>query len=146
MGEARAGQQYVGGAFDIDPKATPPPGMDGGHELSLGIKGKFGHPGKGLVQVGLPKSLLGGGFHQGDLGGIPYGTAFPQGRVTAEGRGGEELPAVGPRRGPGLADRHSVLGEGACLIRADHPGAAQGLYGELFHNGPLLGQPLDPKG
>ena len=132
---------HVVSAFDDD-KVFPAVPHDGGHQLTVGVKGQFPDPGVEFFQffpapavffrgrrtievsvgspmwVSLPSSMLTVPLQQR----VPYWSS-----LTPPLRQGVHLFRGVFAVHPDLHDRHPVLGEGAGLIRADNRGTAQRL-------------------
>ena len=143
--------EHVGGPFDAHPPAAAGPLVDGSHELALRVKGQLPPPGPLPLQSIFIQALPGRRVHQCGLGGIAGGHRLPplpgQGGIGAQGSDGEgQGPLAAPGR-PHVHHGHAVLGERACLVRADHPGAPQGLHGgQALDDGPPPGHAGHPQG
>ena len=145
-------QQHVGGPLHHHPHSAAGQGVYGGHELALRVKGQLAPAGRLPLQGVFVDALLPGGPDQSGFGGVPGGQHLPgrregQHRVVAQRGDGEGLRPVLLSRRPHVHHRHPVLGEGAGLVGADDPGAAQGLHsGEPLDDGVAARHALHPQG
>ena len=146
-----AAQQHIGRALDHD-AVLALEGVDGGHELPVGVEGQLRHTGHGLLDLVLVQALLHGDIHEGGLGGVAGGLGpavlvVGQDGVVTQGADGEgEGPPI-LRGGPHVHHGHLVHGQGARLIRTDDGGAAQGLHGgQLLDDGVALDHALHAQG
>ena len=141
-GEGAAGpggapvQQHVRGPLYIYPEPAVRLGVDGGHELSGGVEGQVGPPGLLLLSLFLSSPSLAAATTRAPSVGSPWRRGPPP--ATPGGRRCTGTPPAGPPAGgppagnPNLLDGHPVLSEGTRLVRADHPGAPQGLHSGSF--------------
>ena len=118
--------------------------VDGGHQLTVGIKGDFRKSRRLLVQLILGHSVFMRREDDGSFGGVTNVLFFcaieDHGTVTAEGGIGEELfdlfgivcadvfGSIFTVR-ISLGQCHAVLGEGAGLVRADDGRTAESFHG-----------------
>ena len=146
------GQQLEGGPLGYQPQGAIAL-HDHAHAAPMGIKGQLAAAGLAPLQslnAGVPGPS---GQQHGRLGGIakgPHGsTAAIQARVGAEARFSQQPSLIGR---PGLGQpqglhRHTVAGEGAGLVAADHTHRAQGFHRRKpAHEGLLAGHTLHVDG
>ena len=141
-----AGENDVGAALGVLDVVAIGRLVDHRHHLAAGVEGSLANAGIGGVEIVGGKAQLGGIGHERGLGGLAHGVVLcriPLG-IGAERHAAHEAILV---LGEVAHDGHLVLGEGACLVRANDLRAAQGLDGgELADDGVVLAHLGDANG